>query len=253
MTFWPPTTTAGIDYLQIWVNQAYKQVCSADYLFNVPKKVIIPELETVTTQSTTASTAYITEPTGATIVRHVFDDTNNFRLRNIGWAHYMDYTDRTNVGAYGNPTEWTRANGRIYVHPTPRTVSSLSIFYKKIPNDLTGDQTTEIGQEWDEPIVLIATWKGHQWLGEFDKADKVKVEIQDLLTAIIPPVHQEESDRSEWIRPDPAYIIKGIVMRRIFPVKPLSKGLSLEMPPFEAPYNSMQWPAKNVRLHMNRT
>ena len=199
---------AGIDYYQTWVNQAYNQVCSADYLFGVAKKVIIPELETTESTVTVASQPYITEPSGASIVRHVFNDTDKRRIYNIPWALYMNYTDRATTGAYGSPTEWTRANGKIYFHPTPLSAYSITLFYKYIPPALSGDTTTAIGQEWDEPIVLIATWKGHQWLAEYDKAQQVKAEIIDLLTAIIPPVHQEERDRREWLRVDPAYLTK---------------------------------------------
>ena len=199
--------TDVLNYYEMWVNQAYTQICAADFLFGVPKKVIIPQLETSVTETTTASTPYITLPTSASIIRHVFDNTNHYRLRWIPEAKYVNYADRDNTSAYSNPTEWARLENKIYVHPTPNSDVSITVFYKQMPTLLTGEATTAIGGEWDEVIVSIATYKAMLWLGEYEKAEIVKGEIVDLLTAIIPPVHQEEKDRREWRRPDEAYIL----------------------------------------------
>jgi hypothetical protein len=195
-----------LNYYEIWVNQAYRQICAADYMFGIPKKIIIPQLETSASATTTANVAYISRPAGASIIRHVFDETNKYRPRWIPEAYYMNYTDRSTSSAYGNPTEWCNMNNFIYLHPTPKSVLNLTIYYRYIPDDISGDGTTVIGSEWDEPIVVLATYKAHLWLSEFEKAAIIRNELIDLLTAVIPPVHQEERDRRAWVYPDPAYI-----------------------------------------------
>jgi hypothetical protein len=41
-------------------------------------------------------------------------------------------------------------------------------------------------------------------------------------------------------------------MRKIYSVKPITEGLSLDYPPFYAKAGALQWASKNVRLNMNR-
>jgi hypothetical protein len=202
--------TGAVNYYQMWVNQAYKQICSSDYMFDIPKKILLPTLETSSLVSTISNNPDVAVPPGASIIRHVFDLGNNTRLHWIPEAKYVNYTDRTNTASFGKPTEWCRIGSRLYLHPTPGLdICYLNVFYKQIPTDLTGDLTTIIGSEWDEAIVILATYKALQWLGEYEKGIIVKAELVDVLKSVIPPIHEEERDRREWVRPDEAYIMSN--------------------------------------------
>lgn len=203
----PAGNLAGTDYYQLWVNQAYRHICSATNLFGIARKVIIPELETMTTVATVANTATIGLPTGFTIVRHIFDTTNNTRVRWISEAHYLNYADRAMTSAYSKPNEWCRIGTYIYLHPTPADVYNLEVYYKKLPSDLTGEVVTEINASWDEAIITLATYKGMMKMRETDMANAVKAELTGLIADILPPIHEEERDRQEWIRPAPEHLM----------------------------------------------
>jgi hypothetical protein len=195
------------DYYDIWVNYAYRQICASDYLMGIPRKVYHPELEKSDTTTTTSGTAYVSIPSDCLTIRTIYDATNKYKLDYIPWIMYLKYSDRT--VATGNPREWVKAGDYIYLHPTPNATLSLNVFYKKIPMPLTGDNTTEIGAQWDEPIVLFAAYKGHNAMGEYDKAAKVREEIVEILNGIITVPTQEEKDRHQYFYPPVPYTMPG--------------------------------------------
>jgi hypothetical protein len=198
--------TNSLNFYGIWVNHAYKQICSSHRLMGINKRFRIPELETSTTASTVDGTAYISTPSDCVVVRTVYDTTNNAKLDQIAWKKYISYTDRTNTTAEGDPTEWTRAGARIYLHPTPDAAMTMTVYYKKLPSDLTGTATTEIGAEWDEPIILLASYKGFTWTGQFDKAKACREELLETIAGLIQVYGEEELDSDIRLAPTDAYM-----------------------------------------------
>lgn len=198
---------SSLNFYGIWANHAYKQICSAHRLFGINKRFRIPQLETSTTATTTDGTAYVSVPSGCLVVRTVYDSTNNRRLDQISWDTYLEYTDRADTTAEGDPTEWTRSGARIYLHSTPGTTGdTLTIYYKKLPSDMTGTETTIIGAEWDEPIVQLAAYKGFIWLGQYDKAKATKEEFIETIAGLIPLYGAEELDANVKYGPTSAYM-----------------------------------------------
>ena len=199
---------SDLNYYGVWVNQAYTQICVSERLFGLRTPVYIPQLETSSTDTTTDGTAYISTPTTALIVRGIEDTDDNVILDWIPYRQYMEYTDRADTSAEGSPTEWTRARSRLYLHPTPDSTINLTIYYKKTPTSLSGTASTVIGPEWDEAIVLLATYKGHLWLGEYDKAKFIRDELIENVSGVLSTIHQEEKGRNEYFRPDEGYWIR---------------------------------------------
>ena len=193
----------------IWVNEAYKEICSSEYFMNIPKKMIIPDLEYSTTETTTAGTPYIDVPSSALIIRKVMDSTNGSKLSWISWRKYIAYTDRADSGSRGTPTNWVHGTGKIYLHPTPDATITEEVFYKKLPGDLTGSETTVIGSEWDLIIVRLAALNGMTALGDYINIKPLKEEIIEKATGIIHSYYMEGFDRNESFRPDPAYMPIG--------------------------------------------
>jgi hypothetical protein len=205
-------TSSGANNLNmygIWVNNAYKQICSSEYLMGITKKMIIPDLEYSTTETTTAGAAYIDIPTDSLLIRKVMDSTNGSKLSWIPFRKYIAYTDRADSGSRGTPTEWAHMTRKIFLHPTPDAVITEEIFYKKLPGDLTGSNTTIIGSEWDEPITLLAAIKGMTALGDYVNLKPLKEEFIEIATGIIHSYYMEGFDRNESFRPDPAYMPIG--------------------------------------------
>lgn len=196
-----------VNYYGIWTNQAYKQICAAHKMPGLNKVFRIPELETSSSATTTDGTAYVSVPTDCIAIRTVFDETNDRKLTYIPLAEYLAYTDRATTSAEGDPTEWTRAGSKIYLHPTPGTTGdTLTIHYKKRPSDLSGTSTTIIGDEWDEPIVILASQKGFIWQGAFDKAKAARDEFIEIVAGLISAYDPQENDRAAQFGPSQTYI-----------------------------------------------
>ena len=198
--------TSSTDYFGIWVNKAYLQLCSSDHLFGVKRRINFRELETSTTASTVDGTAYVSTPADALLVRDIYDSTNDAKLHWIPYTKYVGYTDRADTSAEGDPTEWTRAGANIYLHPTPGSVITETIYYKKRPSELAGDLQTIIGAEWDDVIVALAAYQGFRTLGDFGAAKSTREELIERLTGMTTIYNDEEASRSDGFGPDPAYM-----------------------------------------------
>ena len=196
-----------VNYYGIWVNMAYKQICAAHKMPGLNKIFRIPELETSSPATTVIHVAYISTPSDCIAVRTVFDETNDTKMTFIPTATYFAYNDRATTTSEGDPTEWTRAGSKIYLHPTPGTTGdTLTIHYKKRPSDMSGTGTTVIGDEWDEPIVILASQKGFTWQGAFDKAKVAREEFIEVVAGLISAYDAQEADRDISFGPGTSYI-----------------------------------------------
>ena len=194
------------DYYDIWVNDAYIQLTTQDKFWGINRSFRFPQLETSKTYSTADGTAYIAVPDNALIIREVYDTTNNKRLTWIPWQEYIKKTDRTDTSAEANPTKWTRYENSVYLYPTPGSVNVMTEYYRKIPAVLSGSGTSELDTAWDNPILLLAAYKGFLWMGEYDKAKTMRQEFVDTIGSLMTIYGQEEKARVESWRPDEAYM-----------------------------------------------
>ena len=207
-----------INYYGIWTNNAYRQLTTKDRLILPDSggrgnvfKLKLPELETDTTKTTTDGQAYITTPTDALIVRHIFDETNDRKLKWIPWARYVKYTDRADTAAEGDPTEWHHRGANTYLHSTPDdSVTSLRVYYKKRYTALSaGTDVTLLGAEWDDVVLELAFIEGNRWLNRWDLAKAAQASLVEMVSGLITVYDTEEKDRDEFWRPDPAYNQRG--------------------------------------------
>jgi len=199
---------SGFNFYKIWLNQAYRQLCSQDGILGLKKRLYFPQLFTSTTRTTATATAYVTTPTSCLYVTEVFDTTNKKKLDRITWKKYVEYTDRTTAASYGDPSEWTRYGGYIYLHPTIDTgaTDQLTVYYKKLVTELSGTQTTDIGAEWDDVIIELAAYKCFTWCHEMDKAKFVKETFLEMAAGLADIYYMENKDRNESWGPSSAYM-----------------------------------------------
>ena len=202
---------APTNWYGVFINTAYSTLTTRKWLFGMKKKLYFPELETSSTATTTDGTAYVSVPTGALIIRGVWDSTNDNMLDWIPKEEYWDRAGRADTNAEGIPTEYTRYGSQIYLCPTPNSSAiSLTIYYKKKVTALSAtDDTTEIGSEWDEPIIKLAAIQGMMKLKEYDFADiEKKAWIEDV-SALLDIYYDEAKQLSAHIQPDATYIRPG--------------------------------------------
>ena len=197
---------SSLDYYGIWINQAYRQLCSQDYVLGLKKRLYFPQLFTSTTATTVDGTAYVSVPTDALYITDIFDTTNGKKLTHITQKQYLEYTDRTTAASEGDPSQWTRFGARIYLHPTPDAAMTMTIYYKKLPAELSGTLTTVIGAEWDDVIIELAAYKAFLWLHEYEKSKVVKESFLEMAAGLADCYQNENKDRDESFGPSTSYM-----------------------------------------------
>lgn len=198
----------SVDYFGVWLNDALTQLTASDRIPFAKRPIRFPELETSTDVSTADGVPYISVPGDCLKPFHVYDKTNGRRLDWIPLKQYVEYTDRADTGAEGPPSEWHRAGLRIYLHSTPDAIYVMEVWYKKRHPLWEGDNATLIGSEWDEPILELAAYKAHSWVGEFDRAKAAKEAYMELIVPLLTNAFADEKERNEYWRPDDQYFRK---------------------------------------------
>jgi len=189
-------------YLRL-INQAYVQLCTRDKIFGIKKKIFIPEIEVSSTATTTDGTAYVSTPAACYIIRGVWNSTDDQMLTWITPEEYWDYGGRANTSSEGTPAEYTRRGTYVYLYPTPDdSTTSLTIYYKKRPNELSAaTDTTIIDKVWDDVIVNIATINGFYRLQEPDIADAWKKRVVEDTEGVISDIYNERNQANQFIYP----------------------------------------------------
>lgn len=201
----PGSTTYNL--YEIWINSAYRMLCTQDFIFGMKRKLYFPQLFTTTTKTTTDGTAYVTMPSDALYIVDVFDTTNSRNLENISWEKYIDYTDRTSTSSEGDPTEWVRRGTYIYLHPTPGTTGdTMTVHYKRRVPDLSGTETTLIGAEWDDPVIELAAYKMFLHTHEYDKIKPCKEAFLEMAVGLATVYDNEGVDTDLTIGPSSSYM-----------------------------------------------
>jgi len=154
------------------INDAYQGLCSKNkfWRFEVPPTFNFPELDTKKLATGNDGDAYISKPSDALIIHTVWDMTNDKELDYKDHTWYVAQTGRADANREARPSYWIPYSNKIYLYPTLNAEYNLAIYYRKRPDALTGTQTTVIGEQWDDPILMLATIRGLMLLREFNKA-----------------------------------------------------------------------------------
>ncbi len=170
-----------------WVNSSYRSFTSRNkfWKFKVPKTFTFPELDTDTPVAGSDGDAYISKPSDSIFVHTIWDMTSDNMLGHKDHNWYTEQTGRADGDSEGNAENWTPYGNKLYLHPTLDDDYNFTIYYRKRVEDLTGSQTTVIGAEWDEPILMLALVRGLMFKREFEKAkewrDEFIITVQDLM------------------------------------------------------------------------
>lgn len=193
-------------YGSIWVNAAYRHLTSMRRWKG--RRVWFSELETSTSSNTTDGTAYVATPSDALFVRRVFDDTSNRKLTKIDHDDdYVGYEDRDTATAEGEPREWARSGANIYLYPTPDDTYAMTIYYRKRPTALSaGGDKTAIGAEWDEPILMLASYQSAVRLNDINRYKVFKEEYESMMDNLVGIYDIEDLDKESTMFPDSAWL-----------------------------------------------
>jgi len=196
----------GVDYSGKWINSAYMTLATQNRMWGLKKNFTFPELETHQTAVTEDGSETVNAPSNCIIARHVWDSTNDYKLTGISFEDYITYTGRDTAASEGKPTEWVRNGDYIYLHPTPDDEYTLYIYYRKRPAYLVADDdTTDIGAEWDEPILTLAKSIALERLQQYEASKKVRENFIDMVRGVVGIYDQESFDRQGFRKVDTSY------------------------------------------------
>jgi hypothetical protein len=187
-----------------WVNRGYRQLVTMDRQWGIKRSLFFPELMTSADASTVAGTATVAKPTDCYYITEVYDATNNQHLKWMSWNSYVAMTDR--YTATGKPTKWHRVGASVYLYPTPDAVTTIRMYYRKIPAVLAGSAVTAIGVEWDDIILDLADFNSRMWAGEYDKAKIMKESATARISEMMTAYDDEAKSKDERLSPDIAMV-----------------------------------------------
>lgn len=199
------------DLYGIWVNLAYRELTSATKLLGSEYNFHFPETEVDNAGATTTSDGvnYVSTPSDCLYIEDIYDTTSNRWLEPMPNSTFVQYTDRSDTNAEGPPTEWLRRGSSVFLHPTPDTTYTLTIYYKKRVVNLTGSTATVIGAEWDEIILQLALIKALRWTKEYDAVSTEAKALGALLDQQANLYKREELSKEPIIKPSVTYLRRG--------------------------------------------
>jgi hypothetical protein len=194
------------DYTAGWINSAYIDLTTKDRIWGLRQNFYFPELMDTSTTSCTDGTAYVQSAARCLYVEGVHDSTNDVQLHNISWNDYEGRTGRADSDSEGDPTHYVVHGAvgnnneyrKIWLYPTPDSSQGITIAYRKIPAELSAaTDVTDIGVEWDEPLLQLAVIQTHIRLNEFPQAEYKKGEWMDTVSSLIGIYNKEALARKD--------------------------------------------------------
>lgn len=183
----------GSNMYEVWLKEAQVWLTTRNRFWQYKLNFYFPELEDInTSMTTTAGTAYVTDPTATYIIREAFDLTNK---QPLNWMHPKDYIrrmDRADSNARGKPLQWVRLDGKTFFWPTPDGAYNIEVLRRKhVTQFSAAADTSNIGPEWDSAILNLAAHLGHTAQGEDSKADRAKGLFLDHIEGVIGVYYHE--------------------------------------------------------------
>ena len=198
-----------------WINHAYITLTTMNRFWGLNRDFHFPELMDFSTTSCTDGTAWVQTAERCLYVTDVWDTTNDVHLHNISHSKYVGKVGRDTAASEGDPKYWVvhGATGNndeykvVWLYPTPDSSQGIRIYYRKIPAEMEQNaDVTDIGVEWDEPLLQLAVVQSHMRLNEFDRAEVKKKEWVDMVSGLIGIYDKEQLARREVRKPSLAYI-----------------------------------------------
>lgn len=206
-------TLDSATYAGLWVNQAYIDLTTRFELLGEPfgsLRFCFPELASNQQRSTSDGTAYVAKPLDCTVIDTVYDLTNDYKLTFRPYKWYLRQTGHADTTAEGQPKFWTPYGLYVYFDPTPGSTYTMEIKYRRRPALFVNTtDVSEIGPEWDETIVQMATVKGFYAMQEFDKGKAWREICVDGIAGKLRMQEVSILDTKAQLRPDSNYLDWG--------------------------------------------
>lgn len=174
-----------------WVSRAHQALTLSR---QIPERKGVTTIPTVTTQWSYGL------PADFFAIRVVRNNTlEDGRLTQLGDQRFFNL-DR---GESGSPEYYIIEDGNLLVWKVPDAVETLEVRYWKRLNNMgvVGDAaTTELGEEWDTPIILKAVSYGLKDRDDAEKADQYDRWAEREADRLLPKLGQDIEDRDEPVQ-----------------------------------------------------
>ena len=197
----------------VWVNLAYRELTKGRKLLGKEYGFRFPQIETSGTDNTEDGVAYIDVPSGCIYVEDVYDETSKRWLEPIPHRQYLQYTDRADTSAEGEPAEWVRRGSYVYLHPTPGAIYSVRMYYAPLVAELTGTTAASTGAEWDEIILQLALVKALRWTKDYEAMGAEAKALGTLLDQMVGVYKKEELGRQPFVKADRMALGRGVAYK----------------------------------------
>jgi len=189
-----------------WVNTAYLNFCSRKKVG--AKELFLPELDDADeTKSTVDGQQWVQKPSDALFIHTVWDETNDNKLSYKSPRWYWAQTGRKDTNSEAKPDNWIPYGSKVYLYKTPDAAYDLEIPYRRRPTLMSGTvTTTEIGAEWDEPILKLALIIALRKLRQYNRANDEEKAWILLVRDMIGMQDKERNDSKTYLKPSFTYI-----------------------------------------------
>lgn len=172
-----------------WVARAYQ---------HLTQTVEFPEAALETTIATVVGTRDYTLPTNYFSVYSARNNTVDKRIVQVSQSHY-DALPTANTGPVDRYAVFIQT---IKFHPTPASVESVQVRYRKFFAELAADDTAhELPAVWDSPIIWLAASYGFEHLNEIERARHYRSSTRNFVREQESRLSAELIDRNEAMGP----------------------------------------------------
>jgi len=141
-------------------------------VLHLVRQVRPQEAITSTTDTTASGTAEYDLAADVLAIVVVRDTTNDRAIINGSIKHFNSFKqDTTDASTLGKPSRWTRiANQLVLYQKIPDDEYGIKYWYVKRPTEMDSSNDFPLNDEWEEPVVELATAFTWRDLNASDKA-----------------------------------------------------------------------------------
>lgn len=148
-----------------------------------------PDFEIITTNSSNGTTSVLGVKSFSSVERVTKNATSLGRITVSG----NSAQDTVAVFPVGNTTSGPRYT-KVQVYPLPSQVFPINVFYYKLPYMLVNDNdVSELGEEFSEAIILLATAKLKAEQNQSEDTDYYKMYMDELMS-----LRKTNVDKIDW-------------------------------------------------------
>lgn len=197
------TVNSATNLYKVWINAAYKELTQQDKFWGLKMDFDFPELKADNSGTDTSDgVAYISVPSDLYATISLWDSTSDRWLNPIGWRSYLKKKNRANTDAENAPKRWVRSGAYYYLYPTPDDTYSIYVYYRKRVTALSAStDVTAIGEEWDEAILELASYKMHRWCKEYEFAKDAQEAFMMVVAGVVGTSKFDQIGRKARVKP----------------------------------------------------